>query len=267
MNKNKVSKSVITWSLLISVLVLVASLYGLLDSSIYSKETLNWATQAKGQDIGNLFAASALLVCGYMYYNGSFRAALLWLGALLYLIYAYIVYAVAIHFNVLFLVYVAILGLSSYAVILTIKDIRSRENGYPTKSVRKFAAYTIISIGVLFGILWLSEIIPAIIAGSVPKTLTEAGLWVNPIHVIDLSVVLPAFMITGYYTLKNKPDGLFFIAPWLAFSVLMGLSIVAAMTMMILDGFSNAIPPMVMVAIVVVMSFVALYRYLRKSSN
>jgi len=263
MNKNKVSKSIIIWSLLISALVLVASFYGLLDSSIYSKETLNWATQAKGQDIGNLLAVPILLVCGYMYYKGSFRAALLWLGALLYLIYAYIVYAVAVHFNVLFLVYVAILGLSSYAVLLTINDIRSREGKYPKTSVRRFAAYTIMAIGVLFGLLWLSEIIPALIAGDVPKAVVEAGLWVNPIHVIDLSVVLPAFIITGYYALKNKPDGLFFLVPWLTFSVLMGLSIVAAMSLMIMEGVS-AITPMVMVLVVVGMSFIALARYIRR---
>jgi len=264
MNKQKALKSVIIWSLLISVLVVVASLYGLLDPSIYSKETLNWATQAKGQDLGNLLAVPILLVCGYMYYKGSFKAALLWLGTLLYLIYAYIVYAVAVHFNVLFLVYIAILGLSSYAVILTIKDIRSREGVYPKTYARKFAAYTIMAIGVLFSLLWLSEIIPALIAGNIPKAVAEAGLWVNPIHVIDLSVVLPAFILTGYYALKNKPDGLFFLAPWLTFSVLMGLSIVAAMTLMVLDGFNNAIPPMVMVTVVVVMSFIALARYIRR---
>ncbi|AHB42138.1 hypothetical protein RAAC3_TM7C00001G0276 [Candidatus Saccharibacteria bacterium RAAC3_TM7_1] len=263
MKKITLSKSIIVWSLLISALVVVASLYGLLDPSIYSKETLNWATQAKGQDIGNLLAVPILLVCGYMYYKGSFKAALLWLGTLLYLIYAYVVYAMAVHFNMLFLVYVAILGLSSYAVLLTIKDIRSREGVYPKASAKKFAAYTIMSIGVLFGLLWLSEIIPALIAGNVPKGVVEAGLWVNPIHVIDLSVVLPGFIITGYYALKNKPNGPFFLAPWLTFSVLMGLSIVAAMILMTVDGV-NAIPPMVMVAAVVVMSSIALTIYIRR---
>jgi len=266
MNKQKVLKSVIIWSLLISVLVVVASLYGLLDPSIYSKETLNWATQAKGQDLGNLLAVPILLVCGYMYYKGSFKAALLWLGTLLYLIYAYIVYAVAVHFNVLFLVYVAILGLGSYAVLLTIGDIRSRESKYPGLSVRNYAAYTIMAIGALFGLLWLSEIIPALIAGNVPQSIQDAGLWVNPIHVIDLAIVLPGFLLTGYYALKNKSNGLFFLAPWLTFSVLMGLSIVAAMIMMTIQGSVKTLPPMVMVSIVVLLSFAALWRYTRKIS-
>ena len=34
----------------------------------------------------------------------------IWLGTLLYLIYAYLVYAMAVHLNALFLVYVAVLS-------------------------------------------------------------------------------------------------------------------------------------------------------------
>jgi hypothetical protein len=264
MHMHKVSISIPAWSVVISVLVVTASLFGLLDASIYSKETLNWATQAKGQDIGNLLAVGLLLISAYRFSGGSFNAALLWLGTVFYLIYAYLVYAVAVHFNMLFLVYVAILGLCSYAALLTINDLRKRETSYPTGRPRKFAANSIIGIGVLFASLWLSEIVPAVIAGTVPDSIVEAGLWVNPIHVIDLAVVLPGFILTGYYALTNRQGGLFFLAPWLTFSVLMGLSIVAAMTMMVLDGFNNAIPPMVMVAAVVVLSFVALMGFMRR---
>ena len=39
--------------------------------------------------------------------------------------------------------------------------------------------------------LWLSELIPASLSGEVPKSVTDAGLWVNPIHVLDLAVLLP----------------------------------------------------------------------------
>ena len=209
-------------------------------------------------------AVLVLIASGYLYLKGSFKAALLWLGTLLYLIYAYIVYAVAVHFNALFLVYVAILGLASYAVLLTIKDMKTRESKYSSSSIKNYASYTLIAIGGLFGFLWLGEIIPALISGKVPQSIQDAGLWVNPIHVIDLSIVLPGFILTGYWALKNRSGGLFFLAPWLTFSVLMGLSIVAAMIMMAIDGSSSAIPPMIMVSLVVIMSFVALWRYVRK---
>lgn len=257
------SKAIIVWSLSISVLVIFASLLGLFDPSIYGQETDNWATQGKGQDLGNLIAVVTLMASGYLYYKGSYKAALVWLGTLFYLIYAYIVYAVAVHFNSLFLIYVAVLGLSTYAILSVIGNLRAHEAHYPSSTARKIAGYTIISIGALFGLLWLSELIPALLSGTVPQSIKEAGLWVNPIHVIDLSVVLPGFIIAGYLALKGKQSGLFYVAPWLVFSVLMGASIVAAMIMMSTAGFASVIPALVMVSLVVAASLFAAWRYLR----
>jgi hypothetical protein len=263
--QNVSSKSIIVWSLLIALLATVASILGLSDPHVYSKETLNWATQAKGQDIGNLFAIITLLVSGYLYAKGSSRGGLVWLGTLFYLVYAYIVYSVAAHFNYLFLVYVGVLGLSIYAILFNIGRIRSSRVSFPAG--RKLAAWTLLVMAALFGMLWLSELIPALLQGSVTQSLKDAGLWVNPIHVIDLSVVLPGFALTGYWLLKERERGFFFAAPWLTFSVLMGSSIVAAMVMMNAEGFANTIPPMVMVSTIIVLSFVALWRYLRRASS
>lgn len=259
------SKSILTWTLVISVLVTVASLFGLFDASIYGQETKNWATQAKGQDLGNLVAVITLLTSGYLYYKGSYRAALVWLGTLLYLIYAYIVYGVAVHFNALFLVYVAALGVSAYAVLFTVNGLRRHAGKTAGNSARKLAGYTIMAVGVLFSLLWLSELIPALFTGKVPQSVVDAGLWVNPIHVIDLAVVLPGFLLAGYLTLKSRPNGLFFVGPWLVFTVIMGTSIVAAMILMGLEsGFAQTLPPMIMVSIVVIASFFATWRYLRQ---
>lgn len=253
---------VVVWSLAISVLVTATSLLGLLDQSVYGEETKNWATQARGQDIGNLLAVVALLLSGYGYYRGSHRAALVWLGTLLYLVYAFIVYSMAVHFNALFLVYVAILGLSSYAVIFKVDALRVENEVFPRPAAGKLAGYTCIAIGVLFGLLWLSELIPATLAGEVPQSVVDAGLWVNPIHVIDLAVLLPAFIIAGYLTLHGKASGQFFVGPLLVFSVLMGASIVAAMVLMTFEGFGNTLPPLVMVSVVVLASLIAAARFL-----
>jgi hypothetical protein len=90
----------------------------------------------------------------------------------------------------------------------------------------------------------------------------DAGLWVNPIHVIDLAVLLPGFIVAGYWTLRGQAAGQFFVGPLLVFSVLMGTSIVAAMIMMTVDGFANTVPPLVMVSVIVLASLFAAWRYL-----
>lgn len=263
------SRSVLVWSGVISALVVLASVAGLVDPRVYGQETANWATQAKGQDVGNLLAVVVLVGAAVAYRKGSVRAGLVWLGTLLYLIYAFVVYAMAVHLNYLFLVYVAVLGLSAWAVIFHANQVRSGDLQYPQGRSSTVAAWVLISTGVLFAGLWLSELVPALVTGQVPASLAEAGLWVNPIHVIDLSMVLPGFIVAGVAALQRRGHGLFWLAPWLVFSVLMGSSIVAAMVLMMLSGVTTALPAAVMVSVVVTASLLAVWGYLgsRQSST
>lgn len=260
-------RSVPIWSVLIAVLVLVASIMGLTDPDVYGQETVNWATQAKGQDVGNLLAVVVLLVSAAGYRRGSARAGLVWLGALLYLVYAFVVYAVAVHLNDLFLVYVAVLGLSAWAVIFHVGALRREPVTFPAGRTRRTAAAVIAAVGVLFGGLWLGELVPALLIGEVPASLVEAGLWVNPIHVMDLALVLPAFIATGLAALRQQQVGLFWLGPWLAFSVLMGSSIIAAMLLMTAAGEGDAVPVAVMVSVVVLASLGACWAYLRRTTE
>lgn len=257
----------LAWSVLIALLVVICSIAGLVDPRVYAQETQNWALQAKGQDIGNLLAVVVLVITAVRLRSGSARAGLLWLGTLLYLIYAFTVYAMAVHLNYLFLLYVAVLGLSSWAVLTHVGAVRRRALSYPRGRVRRIAGWTLTVTGVLFAMLWLSELVPALLRGQVPATLTEAGLWVNPIHVIDLALVLPAFIATGLAALRQQQVGLFWLGPWLAFSVLMGSSIIAAMLLMTAAGEGDALPVAVMVSVVVLASLGACWAYLRRTTE
>lgn len=263
MRKSALSQKMVISTLIISLLATIASLAGLFASSPYALETENWKLQAQGQDIGNLIGVLVLIASAVMARKGSFRAYLVWLGMMFYFLYAYIIYAVAVHFNSLFLVYVAVLGLTLFTIIAAVSkglvDLK-----VPATGTRSFAGYTLIGVGVLFGLLWLSELVPALISGKVPQTLQDAGLWVNPVHVLDLSTVLPSFIATGYMAIKNRKVGLYFAAPWLAFSTLMGTSIVAAMILMSDKGLVDSPVPLIMVSIVVLLSLAALVVFVRR---
>jgi hypothetical protein len=246
-----------------SLLVATASLLGIFDPVVYSKETANWAMQAVGQDVGNLLAVPTVLISTYMLQQRSLYAYFIWLGTLLYFIYAYLIYAFFIHFNYLFLVYVAILGLSFYTLLggLLEQNISHVMKPLVNRNI-KSASIVLILIGVLFGFLWLSEIIPALLSGQAPLSTVTAGLWVNPIHVIDLALVLPSMILTGIFLWRKKLMGYLFAAPWLTFSILMGSSIVATMIMEVMNGNFRAIVPLIMVGIIVLVSLLALYRFL-----
>ncbi|MET1081959.1 MAG: hypothetical protein ABWY12_02760 [Burkholderiales bacterium] len=255
---------VLDMSLLVAVLVTVASVLGLVASWPYQEESENWVLQARGQDIGNLLAVVVLVLSGARMRAGSFRAAEWWMGTLLYLLYAYIVYAFAVHFGQLFLIYVAILGLVFFTLVIALST-RERAPVYPSGRARLFPAWVLIGTGALFALLWLSELIPATVAGQVPPSVVAAGLIVSPIHVIDLSIVLPGMIVIGVLTLRGNKAGHMLTVPALVFSVLMGSSIIAAMLLIVATGETGGLIPMAMVAVVVVTSLVAAIMYARET--
>ena len=117
---------------LIAMLVLLASSAGLLLKSVYARELPSYAHQAVAQDIENIVAAVLLLIIAVAS-KGSAKAFLLWIGVLLTLIYSYSIYAFAVHFNGLFLVYVAILGLSFYTSLVLCYRRILRDSHHPLR--------------------------------------------------------------------------------------------------------------------------------------
>ncbi|MGC5585041.1 hypothetical protein [Ornithinimicrobium sp. W1665] len=176
-------------------------------------------------------------------------------------------YAVAVHLNDLFLVYVAVLGLSAWALVFHHGPLRRADLTFPAGRVRRTAAAVSIGVGVLFGGLWLGELVPALLAGEVPASIVEAGLWVNPIHVVDLSMVLPAFVLTGVAAWRGRAWGLLWLGPWLVFSALMGTSIVAAMLLMAAGGQTGTLPATVLVSVVTLFSLATSVAYLAGSDE
>lgn len=209
----------------LAVIATLTSLFGLAADWPYAMETDNWRLQAQGQDAGNLLAVAVLIAGLAGARRGSLRGLLLWVGALLYLAYTFALYAVTIHFGPLFLAYVASLGLAAYALILSLtRPLPAIE--LPALAVRA-ASVVLLVIGVGFALLWLSSIVEALVAGRAPAEIIQAGLPSNPVHVLDLALVLPAMMMTAINARRGSPRARFLLAPWLVFSTLIAASLVA----------------------------------------
>ena len=90
---------------------------GHLPADHVARETPTWAAQGIGQDVANLFCIfPSMLIALPFAFRGSTRATLVSLGLLIYVVYSYILYAFLIHFGPWFPVYMAVLGLSAYAL-------------------------------------------------------------------------------------------------------------------------------------------------------
>jgi hypothetical protein len=222
----------------LAALIAIASLGGILIPSLYVRESANWAAQAVGQDWMDLvLAVPWLTATGVLAMRGSTRALSLLAGGLLYTVYTFAIYALGMHFNAMFLVYCAVLGLSFFALSGIAADLAA-EGRVPARSAQsekistRTAGFYLVAIGVLFAFAWLSEVVPAILWNDVPKSITEAGTPTNPVYVIDLSVILPLHLIAGIALLRGRPVGSILAPVVLAFGVLMASSIAGMMLLM-----------------------------------
>jgi hypothetical protein len=90
-------------SVLVPVLVTITSICVIMLEKTYSRSTAAWAIQTIGQDYANIVVVIVLLISTWFVAKHSLRGFLVWLGACLYLIYAFAIYAFAVHFQFLFL--------------------------------------------------------------------------------------------------------------------------------------------------------------------
>lgn len=223
-------------------IVLTTSLLGLFADWPYAAETPAWRLQAHGQDLGNLLAVATLLAALMPAARGSVAALGVWTGAQLYLCYAFAIYAFTIHFGPLFLLYVAVMGVSLYAVGF---GLRQPQGVTIARGPLNLGAAVIASVAVLFALLWLSSIIPALLAGRAPAELAETGLAANPVHVLDLAIVLPAMLITAVLARRGSGSSRTLILPWLTFTALMAASV--AITLMMANAW---VPATLLIALV-----------------
>ncbi|HXI55738.1 MAG TPA: hypothetical protein VNO55_06750 [Polyangia bacterium] len=224
----------------LALLVAVASLGGIFSAATYARETANWAAQGIGQDYFDLFVAVPwLAISAGLALRGSRRALFLLAAGYLYTIYEFVIYAFAVHFNALFLVYCATLGLAVFALagITALLVRRDAARWYAPVIPRRTAGIFLVAVGVLFGAAWLGEILAAIAHGTAPRSVLEAGAATNPVHVLDLAVILPLHLVAGVALLRRRQVGHLLAPVLLAFGVLMAGSIVALMFVMRRRGF------------------------------
>ena len=260
------SSRLLALSVLAAALATVTSLAGLLWPGAYARETAAWAVQGVGQDGANLPVVAALVwSAAVLRRRVSFPALSVWLGCLFYLVYAFAIYAFAVHFSALFLAYVAVLGASFHAAAGTLVglDVTAATASLRDPPHGRGAGLLLIATGVMFSGLWLSEDIPHVLANTPPPSLAATGLWTNPVHVLDLALVLPAMIVAGVLLRRQGPWGLLLAPALLVFAVTMGLAVLALFALSAARGLPAAAPAAIVVGGMVVLSAVYTWLLLR----
>jgi hypothetical protein len=201
------------WARLSVATALIAatgSVIALLDPDvIYGRETSVLFNAGIAQDLVNLFiVAPLMLVLALRASRGSLRSWLCLIGFLAFTAYNYAIYAFSIHFGPLFLLWVAVLGLSVFAAAGSLAGLlRPGSQAMSLSQPVRLTAWFLIALAVMFALLWLSQIVPDLLAG---RPSSSAALWdvpTDPVHVLDLAFFLPAVCASGVLLLRRHRMG------------------------------------------------------------
>lgn len=214
--------------LVLAILFAVMSVAGLFGATTYAREAPAWGEQAIAQDLFDLvLGCPALVLAAAWAGRGSRRGLLVYAGTLLFAVYTAAIYAFAVHLNAAFLVYCAALGIGVYSLIGALGRLwQARQGiGLAADVPRRSAGGFLVAVGAVFALLWLGQLVPAAIRGTIPDELAATGLLTNPVHVLDLSFILPLHVIAGV-ALWRRRSPIWLLGPvLLVFGTLMAASI------------------------------------------
>lgn len=266
--KGRKSKAIITLACIISLLVIVSGWIGIFADDLYVRETPDWRIQSIGQDKINLFIiVPVLLISGIKSNSKKINYKFIFCGCLLFLIYTFTVYCFDIHFNSMFLIYCLILGISFYSFIYVFYQLWLQIGDYlhrvqlPVRSLRIFLFVTTL----IFCFLWLREDLTAILLAMPSVSLTDAGLFTNPVHVLDLAFVLPGFCIVAQLLKKDMGLGKMLVPCILIFSTLMVINMIVLviMTTKITEALFGVTGSMILFALAIFLLLRIVFRRFR----
>lgn len=196
------SRYVLIASILIALLSALASLAGLLSpDTLYPTETLRQF--AVGNDVANLLIGLPILLGSiWLDRKGKYIGRLLWPGALMYTLYNYLAYAIALPVSWIYLSYLMIVAVSLYTLIAVFAgiDFNLAKQRLAESVPERLAAGVLILLGAFVFLRVFAEVLGA--ANQVEYLeQTEIALLL-----VD-ALLAPAWIIGGVLLWKRKPLG------------------------------------------------------------
>ena len=192
------------------------------------RDSAAYAGNARGTFVVILLVALPALVAAMRFSaRGSLRAGFVWLASVGYLLYNAALASFSLRFNPLFLLYVASLslGVASLAAVLRCLDagLLARRIS-PRVPVHAIASYLLVT-AVAFALLWLRDVVPAMLSGGVPHSIRGTSLSTNVVEVIDLAFTLPLTAAAGLWLWRGRTWGVLLSGTMLVFLTLESISV------------------------------------------
>jgi hypothetical protein len=194
----------------IAVLIVASSLSGLLIDGLYRDGA--WAREAlRGGDLTTLVLVVPVLIGSLaLSIRGSRRAEVVWIGALAYSVYDYAYYVFGAAFNDVFVLHIALLALSIWALALSVStlDRRAAATALGIGRSGRWVGLFLALVGSILGSLWLFLAVRFAITGELMADVPADG--VHLVFAIDLSLLVPALVVAGVLLWRRTEAGTVF---------------------------------------------------------
>lgn len=236
---------------------------------IYQHMSAEIAVQGIAQDYVTLLLGVPLLAVGlFRIWRGSLAGQIFLAGVLGYFLVTYLFYLIMGMYNVLFLVYVALLGTSFFAFLLTITglDLSKLARAYTASIPVRFAGGFLVVNGITIALLWLSVVVPPLLEGIYPPAVEHYTTLI--VQGMDLGLLLPLSIVSGVLLWQRRPVGLLVGPVYLVFLSLLMTALVAKIIGIGLVG-GNIIPVVFIIpttAVVTIVSAALMLRGVKSSA-
>jgi hypothetical protein len=206
---------------------------------LYYWDTLSAAAQMQANDLITLVVGLPLLALGaWLAFRGSLRGQLLLTGTLGYFLYTYLSMCMLAAYNGLFLVYVALFGLSLYAFALSLMgvDVAALPGRFSARFPRGWVAGLLFLVGGFLLAAWLGRVVPELLNPQTPAALENATTRV--MQAMVLALVAPLAVVGGVLLLRRQPWG-YLLA---SVVVLKGLTLALAVSVMAINMTLAGVP-------------------------
>lgn len=174
---------------------------------LYYWDTVSSAAQMQANDLVTLLlGVPLLLIAQRLTLAGSLRGRLLLIGTLGFVLYTYITMCFGAAYNQLFLVYVALFGLSLWAFVLSMRgiDLASLPDHFSPKLPRRGIVGLLWAVGGFLLVAWLGRI-AATWSGAQPVVLENVTSLF--IQALDLALIVPLCFVSGLLLLRGSAWG------------------------------------------------------------
>lgn len=230
---------------------------------LYFYDTVSSAAQQQGNDLITLVVGLPLLIFStWLAFRGSLRGRLLLTGTLGFFLYTYMSMSMLTSYNQLFLIYVALFGLSLFAFILSMMSIEIEKlpQRFSLTLPRGWIAGLMFLVGGFLSLAWLGRIIPPLMQNRTPILENTTTL---VIQTLDLALIVPLTVSAGVLLLRKSPWGYMLTSIALLKGITLGLGVSAMAINMAQRGVPESLDIMVPFLIITLLNLICAIVLLR----